>query len=112
MTWTWSPTYEHLSDLFFLATSLLTSEKFKFRVLNSNVTHSCYATLRFLKYLKSEIHLRNAQIINSVNKGIIKTCLVVDMVRKDWSESLLLVVGFITGLFLKKYVLRGRLEVS
>ena len=39
------------------------------------------------KHLKSETHLRNAQVnkVSSVNKGIVKICLVVDMVRKNWS---------------------------
>ena len=44
-----------------------------------------YATLNSCKYLKSETHLRNAQVnkASSVNKGIVKICLVVDMVRKN-----------------------------
>ena len=55
----------------------------------SNITlSSClcwYATLNSCKYLKSETHLRNAQVnkASSVNKGIVKTCLIVDMVRKN-----------------------------
>ena len=37
--------------------------------------------------LKIETHLRNTQVkkASSVNKGIVKICLVVDMVRKNWS---------------------------
>ena len=39
------------------------------------------------KYLKSETHLRSAQVNKapSVNKGIVKTCLIVDVVRRNWS---------------------------
>ena len=46
-----------------------------------------YATLNYCKYLKSETHLRNAQAnkASSVNKRIVKICLVVDMVRTNWS---------------------------
>ena len=37
--------------------------------------------------LKSETHLRNAKVnkASSVNKEIVKTCLIEDMVRKNWS---------------------------
>ena len=46
-----------------------------------------YATFNSCKYLKSETHLRNSQVnkASSVNKGMAKICLVVDMVRKNWS---------------------------
>ena len=45
-----------------------------------------YATLNSCKNWISETHLRNAQVnkASSVNKGIVKTCLIVDMVRKNW----------------------------
>ena len=43
------------------------------------------------KYLKIETHLRNTQVNTTVNKGIVKTCLIVDMVRKNW--SLIVVTG-------------------
>ena len=44
-------------------------------------------TLNSCKYLKSETYLRNTQVdkASSVNKGIVKICLIVDMVRKNWS---------------------------
>ena len=46
-----------------------------------------YATLNSCKYLKSETHLWNAQVnkASPVNKGIVKTSLIADMVRKNWS---------------------------
>ena len=55
-----------------------------------------YTDLRSCKYLESEAHLRNAQVnkASSVNKGIAKICLVVDMVRKNWSWT---VLGCITS---------------
>ena len=45
-----------------------------------------YVTLNSCKYLKSETQLRNAQEnkASAVNKWIVKTCLIVDMVRKNW----------------------------
>ena len=45
-----------------------------------------YTRLNSCKYLKNETHLQNAQInkVSSVNKGVIKTCLIVDMVKKNW----------------------------
>ena len=60
--------------------------------VQSNISFSSclywYATLNSCKYLKSETHLRDAQAnkASSVNKGIVKICLVVDMVRKNWSR--------------------------
>ena len=59
--------------------------------MQSNINFSTclnwYATLNSCKYLKTETHLRNAQVnkVLSNNKGIVKICLVVDMVRKNWS---------------------------
>ena len=46
-----------------------------------------YANLNYYKYLKSETHLRNVQEnkTSSVIKRIVKICLVVDTVRKNWS---------------------------
>ena len=46
-----------------------------------------YTTLNSCKYLKNETCLQNAQVNkpSSVSKGIIKTCLIVDYVRKKWS---------------------------
>ena len=46
-----------------------------------------YATLNSCKYLKIKTHLRNAQVnkASSVKKAVAKICLVVDMVRKNWS---------------------------
>ena len=43
--------------------------------------------LNSCKNLKSETHLRNAQVNKAsfVNKGIVKTCLIMDVVRKNWS---------------------------
>ena len=83
------------------ATSLLVLETFKFKNLKMRLTATCnngrvvnlssclhwYLTLNSCKYLKSEIHLQNAQVnkASSVNKRIVKTCLIVDMVRKNWS---------------------------
>ena len=64
----------------------------------SNITlSSClcwYATLNSYKNLKSETHLQNAQVnkTSSVNKGIVKTRIIVDMVRKTWSW--IVVAGF------------------
>ena len=45
-----------------------------------------YATLNSCKYLKSKTHLWNAQVnnVSSVNKVIVKICMVVDMLRKNW----------------------------
>ena len=45
-----------------------------------------YDILNSCKYLKSESHLPNAQVnkASSVNKEIVKTCLIMDMVRKNW----------------------------
>ena len=53
-------------------------------------------TRTLLNTEKSESHLRDAQANKdfSVNKGFVKACLVVDMVRKNWS---LLVVDCITS---------------
>ena len=47
-----------------------------------------YASLDCSKDLRSETHLRSAQVNKaiSVNKGIVKISLVVDMVRKNWSR--------------------------
>ena len=59
--------------------------------VQSNVSFSrClywYATFNSCKYLKSETHLRNSQVnkASSVNQGMDKVCLVVDMVWKNWS---------------------------
>ena len=59
--------------------------------MSSNINlSSClywYTTLNSCKYLKNEIHLWNAQVKKDfpVNKRIVKICLVVDMVRKNWS---------------------------
>ena len=46
-----------------------------------------YAAFNSCKYLKSKTHLRNAQVnkASSVNKGIVKSCLIVDIVRRNWS---------------------------
>ena len=83
-------------------TSLLVLETFKFKNFEtwlpatimdvySNISLSSflywYATLNSSKYLKSETHLRNAQVnrASSANKEIVKICLIVDMVRKYWS---------------------------
>ena len=46
-----------------------------------------YATLNSCKNLESETHLRNAQVskASSVNKEIVKTCLIADMVKTIWS---------------------------
>ena len=40
------------------------------------------------KYLKRETYLRNAQVnkATSVSKGIVKPCLIVVMIRKNWSS--------------------------
>ena len=104
VVWMWSPTYRNLLYLCLWATSLLVLETFKFKnflkrdfqlptILGvySNISLSSrlywYATLNSCKYLKSETHLRNAQVnkASAVNKRIVKICLVVDMVRKKWS---------------------------
>ena len=55
-----------------------------------------YDNLNSCKYLKREAHLRNAQVnkASSVNKGIFKICLVVDMVRKNWSWIVVASCGF------------------
>ena len=46
-----------------------------------------YDILNSCKYLKSETHLPNAQVnkASSVNKEIVKTCLIEEMVRKNLS---------------------------
>ena len=46
------------------------------------------AALNSCKNLKSETYLRNAPAnkASSVNKGIVKTCLIMDVVRKNWSK--------------------------
>ena len=46
--------------------------------------------------LKSETHLRNAHVnkASSVNKGIAKTCLIVDMISKNWSWIAVAGYGF------------------
>ena len=103
MAWIWSPTDVNLSYLCLGATSLLVPETFKFKSfetwlpattimgVQSNFSLSCclywYANLSSCKYLKSQTHLRNAQInkASSVNKQIVKICLVMDMLRKNWS---------------------------
>ena len=70
----WSPTEGNLSYL-----------------VKSNISLSrylyWYATLNSCKYLKSETHLWNTQVnkASSVNKGIVKISLVLDIVRKNWS---------------------------
>ena len=57
--------------------------------ISSNICiSSClywYATLNSSKYLKSETYLHDAQVnkASSINKEIVKICLVVDMVRKN-----------------------------
>ena len=99
-----SPSDGDLSYLSLKATSVLVSETFKFKVLkcdfqlpaimgvqSSISLSSCfylYATLGSYKYLKGETHLRNFQVnkASSVNKGIVKICQGVDMVRKNWSR--------------------------
>ena len=57
--------------------------------MQSNISlSSClYVTLNSYKYLKSEAHLWNTQVskATSVYNRIIKTCLIVDMVKKTWS---------------------------
>ena len=96
-----SPKDGNLSYLCLGATSLLVPETFKFKnfetwlpatnnngpVVNINLSNSLYwyATLNFCKYLKKN-HLRNIQVnkASSINKGIVKICLVVDIVRKIW----------------------------
>ena len=80
----WSPKDENLLCLCLGATSLLVAETSKFK--NFEMWHP--ATLNSYKYLKSETHLWNVQINEafSVNKGIAKICLFVDMVRKNWSS--------------------------
>ena len=107
LPWMWSPTDGNLSHLCLETMSLLVPETFKFKnfemwlpatynngqvftIWSSISLSSClywYATLNFCKYLKSDSHLRNAQVnkASSANKGIAKICLVVDMVRKYWS---------------------------
>ena len=72
--------------------------------LESNISLSgwfyWYATLKSCKYLKTKTHLRNAKINKAVDKGIVKACLILDMVRRNWSwivESLLLILVFITS---------------
>ena len=58
--------------------------------MQSNISLSTclywYPKLNSCKYL-SETHLWNAQLNNdfSFNKGIVKICQIVDMVRKNWS---------------------------
>ena len=98
-----SPSDGDLSYLSLKATSFLVSETFKFKVLkcdfqlpaimgvqSSISLSSClylYATLGSYKY---ETHLRNfkANKASSVNKGIVKICQGVVMVRKNWHESI------------------------
>ena len=103
VVWIWSQTDRNLSYLCLVTTSLLVPETFKFKKfetwlpathskgVSSNISlSSCvcwYAILNSCKYFKSETYLWNAQvnISSSVNKGIVKICLFVDMVRKNWS---------------------------
>ena len=61
--------------------------KLLIRRLNLSSFLYWYSTLNSCKYLKSETHLRNAQInkSSSINKGIVKISLVIDIVRKNWS---------------------------
>ena len=99
----WSPTDGNLSDLCVGATSLLVPETFKFKFLKrdfqlptimgmwSNISLSgcpSWYPLNSCRYLKSETQLWNAPLnkASSVNKGIVKTCLVVDMVRNNWLQ--------------------------
>ena len=94
--------YENLSYLCLGTTSLLVPEIFTFKnfetwlpaTYNNNGPNISlpsylywYATLNSCKYWKSETNLRNAQVnkTSSVNKGIVKTCLIVDIVRKNCS---------------------------
>ena len=113
----WSPTDANLLDLYLGATSLLVLETFKFKVLitwlqipkmiamQSNISlSSClywYATLNPCRYLKSETHLWNTQVnkASSVMNGLAKICLVMDMVRNNWSRIVYcwLCVGCITS---------------
>ena len=102
MAWMRSSSDGNLSYLCLGDTSLLVSrdtqiQKMKryfqvptkglYSYISLSTCHYWYATLNSCKYLKSETHLRNAQVnkASSVNKGIVKICLVVDMVRKNWS---------------------------
>ena len=103
VTWMCSPINENLSYLCLGATSSLFQRHLNSRILKhgfqlpkitgieSNFTLCrclCwYFAFTSSKYLKNETHLQNAQVnkVSSVNKGIVKTCLIVDMVRKDWS---------------------------
>ena len=107
----WSPTDENPSGLCLGSTLFLVSETFKFKVLKRDFQlptimglqsiislSSCpywYATLNFCEYFKSETHLRNDQVnkASSVNKRIVKTCLVVEIVRKKWSPIVFAVCG-------------------
>ena len=69
----WSPTYRNLSCLVLSSISLCSYFYW-------------YTTLNSCKYFKSETHLQNAQInkASSVNEGVVKICLFIDMVRKNW----------------------------
>ena len=99
----WSPTDGNLSYICLGTISLFVPKTLKFKNFETRLPaiynngravkylfFSClywYATLKSCKYLKSETHFRNAQVNKafSMNKRFVKICLVVDMVRKNWS---------------------------
>ena len=95
-----SPTNENLSYLCLEATYLLVPETFKLRncemwlpaTYNSGLVVKYQPfQLPLLKLILAflaafiETHLQNAPVNEVVNKEIVKTCLTMDMVRKNWS---------------------------
>ena len=51
--------------------------------------------LNSCKYLKSETHLQNTLVnkVSSINIEIVKTCLIANIVRKNWSQIATAVFG-------------------
>ena len=85
MAWIWSQTDENLS---LGTTTLLVPKTFNFETwlptlmgVSSNISLSSSFILNSCKYLKSVTHLWNSQVnkASSVNKGIVKICLVVEI---------------------------------
>ena len=71
----------------FLTACLCLHESACFMTFNLSSCLYWYTTSNSCKYLKSKTNFQNAQVnkASSVNKEIFKICLVVGMVRKNWS---------------------------
>ena len=88
------------------------------RFLNISLSSQILVFLAvFVKHLKSETHLRNAEANKAsfVNKGIGKICLLMDMVRKNWSWIVVASCGlhyFVSACFVSFWIFANFITVE